>query len=66
MSLYEFNRMFSFIDVGGVLSLVKRNKTPFIENCQCLTFDEVRPPLSLKKGKQLLSNFEDLNISRVA
>ena len=49
-----------------MLSLVKRtkNNTPSTKNCIYLTLEEERSLFSLKRNKQLLSNFEDWNFKQ--
>ena len=45
------------------------NNTPFIQNCKCLTIDEVVPLLSMKRNKQplkakILRNLSNLRASK--
>ena len=50
---------FSVLEVGAVLFLAKRAKMTLLPfNCKCLTVYQVGPRSSVKRNKQVLSNFE--------
>ena len=65
MIFRNFQQIFSIVDAGRVLVLVKRtkNNTLYILNCGRLTLDDVGP-FSMKRNKQLSSNFEGSNLKK--